>query len=473
MKIIITEDQLKSIISEGRGGREPLPQKEVNKRLKKAKALAVKFPNPRQFALKYPNLWNFLRGQGLISDAFPNRKIYKPAGYWTPETISQEATKYNTKTEFGDKNQVAYNKAVELGIINDLFPYRSMSNVGAKKIWTLEKSIEAAKGFEGGRSEFYKKHPAAYVELKNNDLLSYYLKNRKDVNDEEIIKQAKQYKDRVELRKDNLTLYNKLVTRGLLYDLFPKVEVEMNYDEIINKAKEYQTRSELAKNNGNLYYKLRKIPNGFELAFGGQNKLTYKAKKFIEIAKQYENKHELRKSNRYAYNNLESLGLLDKVYDSENNTDDLINKIELTDPMDSKTKKMLRTAEKFRNKYDLKKYNPYLFAKLTKLNLLDKVFPPKKVEKLSLTSTLQDILKSKENNNQNPPKKIFIEPKSSIINKTSKLPKKKLKFGSFGSLENLTKWVAPYETKKELERKNPLAYICVRENGLFDYFGLK
>jgi hypothetical protein len=173
------------------------------------------------------------------------------------------------------------------------------------------------------------------------------------------------------------------------------VEVEMNDDEIINMAKEYQTTSELSKKNRPLYYKLSKVPNGFELAFGGQNKLIYKSKKFIEIAKQYENKYELRKSNRYAYNNLESLGLLDKV------------------------------------------------------------FPSKPVEKLSLTGTLQDILKSTENN------------------KNPKLPKKKLKFGKFGSLENLTKWVAPYKTKKELERKNPLAYICVRENGLFDYFDLK
>ena len=399
MKIIITEEQLKSIISEGRGGREPLPQKEVDKRLKKAKSLAVKFPNPRQFSLKYPNLWNFLRGQGLISDAFPNRKIYKPDGYWTPETIAQEAGKYNTKTEFGDKNQVAYLKAIQLGIINDLFPYRSDTKVGNKKIWTLEKSIEVAKGFDGGRSEFYKKHPAAYVELKNNDLLPYYFKNRKDVNDVEIIKQAKQYKDRVELRKDNLALYSKLVTKGLLYDLFPKVE--MTNDEIINKSKEYGTTSELSKKNRPLYYKLRKIPNGFELAFGGQNKLTYKAKKFIEIAKQYENKYELRKSNRYAYNNLEALGLLDKVYDSENNMDDLINKIEPIEPVDNKTKKMLKDAKRFINKYDLKKYNPYLFAKLTKLNLLDKVFPSKPVEKLSLTGTLQDILKSKEDTNQN------------------------------------------------------------------------
>ena len=104
---------------------------------------------------------------------------------------------------------------------------------------------------------------------------------------------------------------------------------------------------------------------------------------------------------------------------------------------------------------------------------MDKVFQTKPVEKLSLGGTLQDLLKSKEGTNQNPPQKISIEPKSPIINKTPKLPKKKLKFGNFGSLENLTKWVAPYKTKKELERKNPLAYICVRENGLFDYFGLK
>jgi hypothetical protein len=393
MKIILTEGQLENLMNEY--SRLPLPQKEVDKRLKKSKSLAVKFTNPRQFSLKYPNLWNFLRKKGLVDVVFPNRKIYRPDGYWTPETIAQEASKYNTKSEFHDNNQVAYLKAIELGIINDLFPHKSDTKVGAKKIWTLEKSIETAKEFNGSPNEFSIKHPAAYFELKNNNLLSYYFKKRKDIYDEEIIKQAKQYKDRVELKKNNLTLYNKLVTRGLLYILFPKVE--MNDDEIINMAKEYQTTSELSKKNRPLYYKLSKIPNGFEMVFDGQHKLTYKAKKFIDIAKQYDNKYELRKSNRYTYNNLESLGLLDKV------------------------------------------------------------FPFKSVEKLSLTGTLlQDILKSKENNNQNP-----------------KLPKKKLKFGNFGSLENLTKWVAPYKTKKELERKNPLAYICVRENGLFDYFGLK
>lgn len=42
-------------------------------------------------------------------------------GYWTYEHISEEATKYKTKTEFFKGNQVAYRKALKMGVINDFF----------------------------------------------------------------------------------------------------------------------------------------------------------------------------------------------------------------------------------------------------------------------------------------------------------------------------------------------------------------
>ena len=390
MKIIITEEQLNGIINEG----VKLSPEEIEKRLKLAKKLAVKYPNPRQFALKHKPLYYFLRGQGLMDTVFPKRKLYKPDGYWTPETIGQEASKYDSKSDFYNNNQVAYNRAVEFGILNDLFPFRSNAKTGPKKKWTLEKSIEVAKEFDGSPTEFYRKYPTAYLELKNNDLLSFYFKKRKDINHDEIINQAKQYKDRVELRKNNLTLYNKLATKGLLYDLFPKVE--MSHDEIINKAKEYETPSNLSKKNRKLYYKLSKVPNGFDLAFGGQHKLTHRAKKFIEVAKQYQNRYDLLKNNRYAYKNLESLGLIDKIYNSDQSADELIKDIELQPAMDNKMKKLLNIARKFPNKYELRLHNPYLFNKLKKMDLLDKIFPPKPVEKLSLGGTLQDLLKSKE-----------------------------------------------------------------------------
>ena len=125
MKIILTEEQLSKLVLEA----VPLSQEEVEKRLKKAKKVALKFPNPRQFSLKYPNLWNFLRGKGLVDVVFPNRKVYKPDGYWNSVNTAEEASKYNSKIEFYKGNQVAYNKAVELGILNDLFPFRSTSKV--------------------------------------------------------------------------------------------------------------------------------------------------------------------------------------------------------------------------------------------------------------------------------------------------------------------------------------------------------
>lgn len=42
-------------------------------------------------------------------------------GYWTYDTISKEAFKYNTKTEFFKGNQTAYRAALKLGIIDDFF----------------------------------------------------------------------------------------------------------------------------------------------------------------------------------------------------------------------------------------------------------------------------------------------------------------------------------------------------------------
>ena len=42
-------------------------------------------------------------------------------GYWTYKHIEEEAIKYKTKTDFFKGNQVAYKKALKMGIINDFF----------------------------------------------------------------------------------------------------------------------------------------------------------------------------------------------------------------------------------------------------------------------------------------------------------------------------------------------------------------
>lgn len=119
MKIILTESQHKKLV-EGIF----ISDEEKNNRLKQSIELSKDFKNPRQFKLAHPKLYYFLRGQNLIDVVFPDRKKYKPDGYWTIDTIGQEAMKYDSRTEFEQKNQWAYIKAKELGIMDALFPNR-------------------------------------------------------------------------------------------------------------------------------------------------------------------------------------------------------------------------------------------------------------------------------------------------------------------------------------------------------------
>jgi hypothetical protein len=158
MKIILTESQLKTVIN------EKLSDTQKKNALKRAKKLTPKFSSVNQFSLKYPNLYNYLRFHNLLDDAFPERKKYHPEGYWTPETIDQEAKKYSSRTEFDDKNQVAYKKANELGMLDMLFPTR-------KTKYTLDKALDLAKEFESPW-DLNKKYPTAYnlLKLTNNSI---------------------------------------------------------------------------------------------------------------------------------------------------------------------------------------------------------------------------------------------------------------------------------------------------------------
>lgn len=253
MQIIITEAQLERIFKEG----APLSKQELERRLNKAKKLAVKYSNPRQFALAHPVLWNTIRSHKLLDDVFPNRKKYVPDGYWNELTLADEASKYSSRSEFGDKNQVAYNKARELGILDDLFP--EIKKPGRESIYTLEKAIELAKEFTGMRSEFSRKYAKAYWLLKANGIFDKYFpeeRRRGKEPDESIIDRAKKYNRISDVMKSEPNLYAKLRSRGLLDTVFPKKSPE---ERLIDRAREYKNRYELQVNKPQIYYKLKEL----------------------------------------------------------------------------------------------------------------------------------------------------------------------------------------------------------------------
>lgn len=250
MKIIITESQLMRMMDEA----APLSPKEIEKRLKKAKELAVNFKNPRQFALKHWKLWNFLRAQNLVDEVFPKRKLYKPDGYWTAETIADDSRKYNSRSEFLRGNQIAYMKALELGIMDDIFP--EIKRTGRRPIYDVKTAIETAKNFEGTRTDFFRQHPTPFRLLKDNNLLSKYFPEdgrASKITDEDLINKAKEYDSIVDLVNNNKQLYIFLKNRSLLDKIYPE---PLKIQKLLDRTKKYDNKYDLRIKDPNLYKKL-------------------------------------------------------------------------------------------------------------------------------------------------------------------------------------------------------------------------
>lgn len=179
MKLI---DTIQDILKEHRGGREPLAQSIVNRRLRKAKELAVNFPNPRQFALKYKKLWNFLRGQNLVDDVFPNRQKYRED--YTPEEVKKLANGFASAFDFEIEHPTAFNYATRHKMIPDLFPDR------------------------------HDKMKSYATYFGNKEVSPYYNKEVQKHFDHLMDRASSQYKDMDDLKKRNPELYKQLDNLG-------------------------------------------------------------------------------------------------------------------------------------------------------------------------------------------------------------------------------------------------------------------
>jgi len=266
MKVRLTETQVAKLIDEIKYTPE-----QINAKIELAKELAKQYPNPHQFELKHPNLWNFIKSRKMVDVVFPNKKNYNFRGYWTPETISKEAEKYKTRSEFQDKNQTAYNKAYRLGILDQLFPETYVTK------FSLEKSLELGKQYKTAR-EFIINHFTAYKVVKDAGLLKKLFpdftgRGRKpnsggwsSKSTDELIQIAKDtIKSGKTITKDLYPVYDNLRKRGIdTKELTKKSE-----DDIMQKIKKnYDTPNDLAVRNPKLYKILVNIPNGIVRTFG-------------------------------------------------------------------------------------------------------------------------------------------------------------------------------------------------------------
>jgi predicted GIY-YIG superfamily endonuclease len=145
---------------------------------------------------------------------------------WTEDAIRREAIKYNSKVEFANGNQSAYNASRKLGILDDL------GFVNKYNYWDEDAIRREAKKYNS-KVEFQKGSPTAYKAALRLGIIDKPGSVKKDglgfVNklkywDEDAIRrEATKYNTKIEFVKGNPSAYNASRKLGILDDLGFKV----------------------------------------------------------------------------------------------------------------------------------------------------------------------------------------------------------------------------------------------------------
>jgi hypothetical protein len=136
---------------------EPKTKKLTKWNYEKIKALGCKSRN--EIRRKYPGACEWLVKNNKLAELFPN-KISKRIELSKKEIIkiSKDCI---SRSDFRKRYKTAYRRAVEIGILNKLFPYLDL-----KTHFTFNQIKKLAKGYEH-RSAFKKDHNKAYIYAKD------------------------------------------------------------------------------------------------------------------------------------------------------------------------------------------------------------------------------------------------------------------------------------------------------------------
>lgn len=210
----------------------------------------------------------------------------KPNGYWTRETILEEAKKYSSLNEFTRKANGAYCAASKLGIldeIREILPFHFQ----ASGYWTYERCFSESKKYKT-KIEFHDGSSGAYVASVRNGwiddfgLISTRSKNYgRTYTFDELNEISKKCYNKAELKKTYHHAYKFAKKIGALDDLtylgatfkevrcdgkikrvvnskfsskeIPKIRRKYSYDKLYDIAKKYTTLKEFAQKEESPY----------------------------------------------------------------------------------------------------------------------------------------------------------------------------------------------------------------------------
>ncbi len=333
--------------------------------------IASAYEDANYFRKIHNKIHTYLRQRNLLDVAFPDRKRYKPKGYWVPDTIREEAKKYRTKTEFTIKSQVAFNHSLKYeGLLDDIFPKKESVNYTfeecmelvkpfksrmdlsrnnmklylyvknnkwleklipdmrfhRKSKYSLESVTELAKNYNF-ISDFVREQPGPYDYAHRNGLIPVLFPERKRKwTDEKIIEELKKDENRRMVAKDNQSLYNTAQRKGLLEQVFPKhLSIKWSEQRILEELSKYESRRDLYKQNPSLY-QIARVGNYLDKLLPNDRKVKWTDEKIVEELKKYENRKEVYRNNFNLYQIAMKSGHLNIIHPKTKSNSDVKDK---------------------------------------------------------------------------------------------------------------------------------------------------
>lgn len=187
--------------------------------------------------------------------------VQKPKGYWlVKENCIEEALKYTTKKEWGEKSSSSYQSAKKNGWYDECCQHMDIRPVTPPDFWTLEKCIEEAKKCKT-KLAFNENLSVVYAARKNGwyEECSLYLSgNKKSISmwtKEEVLEIAKRHKNRTDWMNDNLQSYKIACKNKWIEECTAHMDTRSKWtkENCLKEALKYETMSEWRTNSYTSY----------------------------------------------------------------------------------------------------------------------------------------------------------------------------------------------------------------------------
>ena len=224
---------------------------------------ALRYKSKSEFKVNAAGAYSAAYKKGFIKEICTHMKsTIKPRGFWTKENCAREALKHTTRTNFQKAATRAYALSHTNGWLDEICSHMLQFNKPSGH-WTKEKCSDEANKYNT-RSEFSERSGGAAAYARKNgffDEICHHMLTRNSKPNgywtkERCLNEAKKYNTKAEFRKICPNVFARIYRNGWTEDVFSHMKIinrpsgYWTKEKCMKEAAKYSTRSEFNKKSG-------------------------------------------------------------------------------------------------------------------------------------------------------------------------------------------------------------------------------